>query len=300
MFIAGRDPQKLIAQDLTSAVFSPDQRRATKFDVDRKTGCVTLTAPGVGGRVAIFTAKMQRERCCCQSGKHPCVSSRIASHVVCPLGTALRLVTGDPDDPNSTDVQLSNFDDDLQFALDQAYVQVSLRDLKLYGGKVPQPFTRTDLARDSDVNPKGVSAVYKRSLGNGSALRVNGLYFLVDEDVVAADSRMAGAQLGYDFTASDKLKFDLSLAYYDYTLGSVVGADAGDFRTSLPIRTAAINPTSISAMRSSVRRGRVSAIAGRCEPSPTMCTTSARSTLRTRATVWTSQRGGRARREIGA
>jgi len=144
-----------------------------------------------------------------------------------------RLVTGDPDDPNSTDVQLSNFDDDLQFALDQAYVQISLRDLKLYGGKIPQPFTRTDLVWDSDVNPQGVSVVYKRSLGNGSALRVNGLYFLVDEDAVAADSRMAGAQLGYDFTASDKLKFDLSLAYDDYTLGSVVGADAGDFRTNL-------------------------------------------------------------------
>jgi hypothetical protein len=144
-----------------------------------------------------------------------------------------RLVTGDPDDPNSTDVQLSNFDDDLQFALDQAYVQFNLRDLKLYGGKLPQPFTRTDLVWDSDVNPQGVSAVYKRSLGNGSAFRVNGLYFLVDEDAVAADSRMAGAQFGYDFTASDKLKFDLSLAYYDYTLGSVVGADAGDFRTNL-------------------------------------------------------------------
>jgi hypothetical protein len=40
----------------------------------------------------------------------------------------------------------SNFDDDLQFALDQAYVQVNLRDFQLYGGKVPQPFTRTDLA----------------------------------------------------------------------------------------------------------------------------------------------------------
>ncbi len=149
------------------------------------------------------------------------------------LTLGARLVTGDPDDPNSTDVQLSNFDDDLQFALDQAYVQFNLRDLKLYGGKIPQPFTRTDLVWDSDVNPQGVSAVYKRSLGNGSALRVNGLYFLVDEDAVAADSRMAGAQLGYDFTASDTLKFDLSLAYYDYTLGSVVGADAGDFRTNL-------------------------------------------------------------------
>lgn len=144
-----------------------------------------------------------------------------------------RLATGDPDDPNSSDVQLSNFDDDLQFTLDQAYVQINVGDLRLYGGKIPQPFTRTDLVWDSDVNPQGVSAVYKRSLGGGAAFRANGLFFIVDEDAVAADSTMVGAQLGYDLTASDTLKLDLSLAYYDYTLGSVVGGDAGDFRSNL-------------------------------------------------------------------
>lgn len=57
VFIAGRDPEKVVAQDLTSAVFSPDQWRNTKFDVDRKTGRVTVTAPGVGERVAVFTGE---------------------------------------------------------------------------------------------------------------------------------------------------------------------------------------------------------------------------------------------------
>jgi hypothetical protein len=144
-----------------------------------------------------------------------------------------RLATGDPDDPDSSDVQLSNFDDDLQFTLDQAYVQINVGDLKLYGGKMPQPFTRTELVWDGDVNPQGVSAIYKHSLGEGAAFRANGLFFIVDENAVAAESTMLGAQLGYDFTASDTFKLDVSLAYYDYTLGSVVGADAGDFRSNL-------------------------------------------------------------------
>lgn len=144
-----------------------------------------------------------------------------------------RLVTGDPDDPNSSDVQLSNFDDDLQFALDLAYVQLDLGDLDLFGGKIPQPFTRTDLVWDGDVNPQGVSAIYQRSLGGGAVLRANGLFFIVDEDAVAADSTMAGAQLGYDFAVSDSLKVDLSVGYYDYTLGGVVGGDPGDFRSNL-------------------------------------------------------------------
>ena len=38
-----------------------------------------------------------------------------------------RLVTGDADDPNSTDVGLSNFDDDLQVSLDLAYAQLDPR-----------------------------------------------------------------------------------------------------------------------------------------------------------------------------
>lgn len=144
-----------------------------------------------------------------------------------------RGVTGDPDDPNSTDVQMSNWDDDLQISLDLAYAQIHFGDLNIYGGKLPQPFARTDLVWDSDVNPQGVSGVYKHKLADGSALRASSLFFIVDEDAVAADSTMVGAQVGYDTAASGDWKFDVSAAYYDYTLGSVVGGDTGDFRNNL-------------------------------------------------------------------
>lgn len=147
------------------------------------------------------------------------------------IGT--RIVTGDADDPNSTDVQMSNWDDDFQVALDLAYAQINFGALNIFGGKLPQPFTRTDLVWDGDVNPQGLSAVYKHKLSDGSALRANSLFFIVDEDAVAADSTMVGAQLGYDTAQLGDFKFDVSAAYYDYTLGSVVGADSGDFRTNL-------------------------------------------------------------------
>lgn len=144
-----------------------------------------------------------------------------------------RLVTGDPDDPNSTDVQMSNWDDDFQVSLDLAYAQLNFGDLNVYGGKIPQPFTRTDLVWDGDVNPQGLSGVYKHKLSDGSALRASGLFFIVDEDAVATDSTMVGAQVGYDTAEVGNFKFDVSAAYYDYTLGSVVGADSGDFRNNL-------------------------------------------------------------------
>jgi len=144
-----------------------------------------------------------------------------------------RLATGDPDDPNSTDVQLSNFLDDLHVSLDMAYMQFNLGDLKLYGGKMPMPFTRTDLVWDSDVNPQGAAAVYKRALAGGSALRANGLFFVVDEQAAGPDSTMLGGQLGFDTRAFGPWKYELSAGYYHYDMGSTAGADAGDLRSNL-------------------------------------------------------------------
>ncbi len=143
-----------------------------------------------------------------------------------------RVVTGDNDDPNSSDVQLSNWDDDFTVSLDLAYAQLTFGDLKVYGGKFPQPFARTDLVWDGDVNPQGVGATYRHALGNGGALRVNGLFFVVDERAGGSDSTMGGVQLGYDAPAGGGFRYDLSGAYYRYSLGSMAGADAGDGRTN--------------------------------------------------------------------
>lgn len=144
-----------------------------------------------------------------------------------------RLATGDPDDPNSTDVQLSNFLDDLEVSLDMAYLQFNFGDLKLYGGKMPMPFTRTDLVWDGDVNPQGAAAVYKRALAGGGAFRANGLFFVVDEQAAGPDSTMLGGQFGFDSPAFGHWKYDLSAGYYHYDLGSTAGGDGGDFRSNL-------------------------------------------------------------------
>ncbi|KAF1685362.1 hypothetical protein B1992_12585 [Pseudoxanthomonas broegbernensis] len=143
-----------------------------------------------------------------------------------------RLVTGDADDPNSSDVQLSNWADDFELSLDLAYAQLDFGDLKVYGGKFPQPFARTDLVWDGDVNPQGLGATYKRALNGGGALRVNTLFFVVDEQAAGPDSTMGGLQLGYDSPDYGGFKYDVSGAYYRYSLGSLAGADAGDWRSN--------------------------------------------------------------------
>ena len=144
-----------------------------------------------------------------------------------------RLATGDPDDPNSTDVTLSNFADDLDFSLDQAYARIDAGNLRAWGGKFPLPFVRTDVVWDGDVNPQGVGGTYRLPLATGGAVHVSGLYFLVDESVAGSDSSMVGAQVGFDALLDKALRLGLSVAGYDYSLRSVAGADAGDFRSNL-------------------------------------------------------------------
>lgn len=149
------------------------------------------------------------------------------------LTVGARIVTGDAGDPNSTDVTLSNFDDDLTVSLDLAYAKLDFGDLNLYAGKIPQPFTRTDLVWDGDVNPQGASAVYKRALASGGAFRASALAFVVDEQAAGPDSNMLGGQIGYDSPALGSWRYDVSAAYYDYSIRSIAGADSGDFRSNL-------------------------------------------------------------------
>lgn len=144
-----------------------------------------------------------------------------------------RLVTGNPDDPRSTDVQLSNFDRNFDASLDQAYIQLNLDNLKVNAGKIPQPFTRTELVWDGDVNPQGVSANYKLPLANGGAFRANGLVFVIDRQASGPDSNMLGAQLGYDTPAWGAWKYDFSAAYYKYNMGSMAGAKPLYWRSNL-------------------------------------------------------------------
>ncbi|WP_339702520.1 putative porin [uncultured Sphingosinicella sp.] len=142
-----------------------------------------------------------------------------------------QIATGDPDDPNSTDMTLSNFDDDLQVSLDQAYIRLTPGDLQVHLGKIPQPFMRTELVWDGDVSPQGASAAYTADLG-GVKVKASGIYFMVDESVAGPDSRMIGGQLSMQ-TPSAPIQAELAVGYYDYALRSVAGGDAGDFRSNL-------------------------------------------------------------------
>lgn len=144
-----------------------------------------------------------------------------------------QIATGDPDDPNSTDVTLGNFVDDFAVSLDQAWIRYHSGGLTGYAGKFPQVFQRTDMLWDSDVSPQGVAAAYSAGLRGGAKIDARGIYFVIDEAAVARDSDMLGGQLALSSPIGSDFKAGLTGSYYHYRLGSVAGADAGDFRGNL-------------------------------------------------------------------
>ena len=143
-----------------------------------------------------------------------------------------QLTTGDPDDPNSSDVTLSNFDDDLSVSLDQAWLRAQFGNLQVSGGKIPLPFKRTDMVWDGDVYPEGLALAYETKIAASSSAKAAGLYFVIDEAAGGEDSRMIGGQIGVETKLRDAIILETSVGYYDYRLSSVAGGDSGDFRTN--------------------------------------------------------------------
>lgn len=153
---------------------------------------------------------------------------RIDDHFT--VGT--QIATGDPDDPNSTDVTLGNFADDFQMSLDQAWVRYANGGFTALAGKFPQIFQRTDMLWDGDVSPQGIAASYAANLGK-ARVDARGLWFVIDEASTARDSDMLGGQLAFSAPLSSDVRVGLTGSYYHYRLGSVNGADTGDFRGNL-------------------------------------------------------------------
>lgn len=142
-----------------------------------------------------------------------------------------RLATGDPDDPNSTDVTASSFVNDFAVSLDLASVEVTRPRWGAVAGKFLNPFQYTELVWDGDVNPQGVGGRFM--LGDKSKLSatVTGLYFIVDQQANNLSSNMGGGQLTVSHPAG-KWKLSGSAAYYDYRIRSLSAAGSGDTRTN--------------------------------------------------------------------
>ncbi len=139
-----------------------------------------------------------------------------------------RLATGSPDDPNTTDITLGDFVNDLTISLDRAYMEMNYKNVFLTGGKFANPFLSTELVWDGDVNPQGFGASYTLSGLGKITPKLTGVYNMIDEQTIRNDSYMLGGQIEFGISAGSDLSLRLGGGYYDYTINSLVNANSGD------------------------------------------------------------------------
>jgi hypothetical protein len=135
------------------------------------------------------------------------------------LALGARLATGDPDNPRTTDVTLSDFAGDLDVSLDQAYFAYNGTNSMLTGGKFAKPFSSTELVWDGDVNPQGLGGYFNFLTRDNWSLRFSGLYFVVNENTLADSSDMLGGQMSLDFQSASDWTTSIHLGYFDYEMG---------------------------------------------------------------------------------
>lgn len=141
-----------------------------------------------------------------------------------------RLTTGSADDPNSSDTTLGNFGDDLQVSLDRAFVQYTGMHSALWAGRFENPFRTTDLVWDSDVNLSGAAVTWRSAYQGPVQFGFTSALAIIDEQTTGSDSTLVGLQSHFEFSRSNAWRVGFDLAYYDYSIGALTNADAGDTR----------------------------------------------------------------------
>jgi hypothetical protein len=143
----------------------------------------------------------------------------------------LRLVTGNGDDPVSTNQTLANYGKKYQSTFDLAYIGYKnhTRSVQLSGGRIKNPFLSTDLVWDNDLTFEGIAGTWHwlRSDGMDEQFRsadpyiTLGAFPLTELESSSDDKWLYAAQFGLDYAFADQSKLQVGAAYYHYA--NIVG-----------------------------------------------------------------------------
>lgn len=138
----------------------------------------------------------------------------------------LRLVTGNGNDPVSTNQTLANYGKKYQSTFDLAYLTYKnrTRSVQLTGGRIKNPFLSTDLVWDNDLTFEGVSGSWRWLRGDGMDEQFRhadpyitvGAFPLGEIEKSSNDKWLYAAQIGMDYAFADQSKLEAGLAYYHY------------------------------------------------------------------------------------
>ncbi|MBI4516601.1 MAG: putative porin [Deltaproteobacteria bacterium] len=152
----------------------------------------------------------------------------LTANVSDEVGATVRLASGNPDDPISTNQSFERAFTRKPINLDQAYLTLKPGKtlgldpgwVTVTGGKFGvNAYRVSELIWDDDLSPEGatetVNLVEQRQ-GFLRGLKVNAFQWIVDELAAAGDPWMGGGQLVADTAFSDTTKWTLAFADYHY------------------------------------------------------------------------------------
>jgi hypothetical protein len=136
-----------------------------------------------------------------------------------------RIITGDPDDPQSSNQTLGNMFDSFDLSLDRAYLAYAPQwapDSTITAGKFAYPLRRNpvfgQLVWDGDVQPEGITIGHAKNLdGRVEQLRFVAGQFIVEERGGAKDATALVLQGSGRVGLAPDLSAELAVGYFRYS-----------------------------------------------------------------------------------
>jgi len=142
------------------------------------------------------------------------------AHVYKDLDFVFRLSTGGDDASTSGNTTLGGTFGNEAISLNLAYGSWEIMDgLTLQGGKVTNPFMKSGVVWDNDVNPEGLSEIYQKKSGDTTLQFVAGQYIVEETDrntTVDSDDVVLLAWQAQLHQKTKAGKFKFAVAWYDY------------------------------------------------------------------------------------
>ena len=138
-----------------------------------------------------------------------------------------KFATGSGQNPVSNTQTLSNYFSDSSLNLNRAFIHYGQEDLSQFNfwfGRFKNPFVRTTLVWDNDLNFDGISGTYAPLREFHSTLPKKGFdpfvtlgaFPLQEVPLFEDDKWLYGAQIGFNIIWESQSKLQFGIAYYDY------------------------------------------------------------------------------------
>lgn len=139
----------------------------------------------------------------------------------------MRLASGNPDDPVSTNQTLGGYGGAYNLSLDRAFIKFNsfTNDYELSLGRMPNPWFSTEMLWDVDLNFDGMAFSYYFNRGDDmfdderqfDPFFTVGAFPLQEVQISSRDKWLFGAQTGFSYLNNNQNKFKVGLAYYYFS-----------------------------------------------------------------------------------